>query len=347
LREFYLLSFLYFFRNLIHNEQLLGGMMNTKRKLLLTVGSGFISSAFGQEMRPTQTKEKGPLVWMNMDQADLDSAYDQSVYAPNIQQVIKRYAFNSELTRSRLGNPKTFSYGPTPIETLDVFQCNQAKAPINIFIHGGAWRSGLAKDFAYNAEIFVNAGAHYVVPDFINVIQSNGDLMPMAEQVRSVVAWVYKNAASFNGDPNKIFISSHSSGSHLAGVALTTDWQKDYGLPMNILKGGVLCSGMYDLKPVRLSARSSYVKFTDSVESALSSQRRLEYLNTPIIVAHGSLETPEFQRQSRDFVKAVKEAGKSAELVIGQQYNHFEMPETLANPYGILGKLVLKQMKIG
>jgi len=185
------------------------------------------------------------------------------------------------------------------------------------------------------------------VPDFINVIQSNGDLMPMAEQVRSVVAWVYKNAASFNGDPNKIFISSHSSGSHLAGVALTTDWQKDYGLPMNILKGGVLCSGMYDLKPVRLSARSSYVKFTDSVESALSSQRRLEYLNTPIIVAHGSLETPEFQRQSRDFVKAVKEAGKSAELVIGQQYNHFEMPETLANPYGILGKLVLKQMKIG
>ena len=91
---------------------------------------------------------------------------------------------------------------------------------------------------------------------------------------------------------------------------------------MNILKGGVLCSGMYDLKPVRLSARSSYVKFTDSVESALSSQRHLEYLNTPIIVAHGSLETPEFQRQSRDFVKAVKEAGKSAELVIGQQYNH-------------------------
>jgi hypothetical protein len=61
-REFYLLSFLYFFRNLIHNEPLLGGMMNTKRKLLLTVGSGFISSAFGQEMRPTQTKEKGPLV---------------------------------------------------------------------------------------------------------------------------------------------------------------------------------------------------------------------------------------------------------------------------------------------
>jgi arylformamidase len=115
---------------------------------------------------------------------------------------------------------------------------------------------------------------------------------------------------------------------------------------MNIIKGGILCSGMYDLKPVRLSARSSYVKFTDSVEEALSAQRHLEFLNTPIIVAYGSLETPEFQRQSRDFVKAVKDLGKNVDLVVGQNYNHFELPETLANPYGILGKLALKQMKL-
>ena len=170
--------------------------------------------------------------------------------------------------------------------------------------------------------------------------------MPMIEQVRRAIAWVYKNAVSFNGDPNKIYISSHSSGAHLGGVTLTTNWEKEYGLPMNIIKGGLLCSGMYDLKPVRLSARSSYVRFTDRVEEALSSQRHLEFLNAPIIVAHGSLETPEFQRQSRDFVKAVKDLGKPVEYVIGQHYNHFEMPETIANPYGILGKLALKQMML-
>ena len=115
---------------------------------------------------------------------------------------------------------------------------------------------------------------------------------------------------------------------------------------MNIIKGGLLCSGMYDLKPARLSARSSYIKFTDSMEDTLSTQRHLEFLNTPIIVAHGSLETPDFQRQSRDFAKAVKDMGKPVDYVVGQNYNHFEMPETIANPYGILGKLVLKQMKL-
>ena len=320
--------------------------MNLKRKTLFAISSGLFSSAFAQSTEPVKSKDKGPLVWQDMDQAELDASYDQSVYAPNIKQIQDRYASNSEITRSRLGNPKRFAYGPTAIEGLDVYPCNRSKAPINIFIHGGAWRSGLAKNFGFKAEIFVNAGSHFVVPDFINAFESGGDLMPMIEQVRKAVAWVYKNASSFNGDPNKIYISSHSSGAHLAGVTLTTNWEKNYGLPMDIIKGGVLCSGMYDLKPVRLSARSSYVKFTDGMEDALSSQRHLQFLNAPIIIANGSLETPEFQRQSRDFAKAVKDLGKPVEFVVGQNYNHFEMPETIANPYGILGKLVLKQMKL-
>jgi arylformamidase len=321
--------------------------MNTKRTLLTTLAAGLASQAFAQSPSPTYpiaAKPKGPAVWLDLDQAELDAAYDQSVYAPNIQLIQAQYASNSDLTRRRLGSPKSFAYGPTSIEKLDVFQCKKPNAPIHIFIHGGAWRAGKAKDFAYNADIFVNAGAHCVIPDFTNVLESSGDLIPMVEQVRRAIAWIYNNAKSFNGDPHQIYLSGHSSGAHLAGVALTTDWQKLYALPMNIIKGGLLCSGMYDLKPVRLSARSSYVKFTDEMEEALSSQRHLALLKTPIIVAHGSLETPEFKRQNREFAQAVKDAGKPVEFVVGQGYNHFEMPQTLANPYGVLGELILKQM---
>ena len=65
-----------------------------------------------------------------------------------------------------------------------------------------------------------------------------------------------------------------------------------------------------------------------------------------MIVGYGTLETPEFQRQSRDFAAAVKAAGKPVELLVGEGYNHFEMPETLANPYGLLGRAALEQMKL-
>jgi arylformamidase len=291
-------------------------------------------------------REKGPRVWLDLDQQALDDAYDQSKYAANLAQIVKRYATNSEQVRARLGAPKRLAYGPTPIEGLDLYPTQKPNAPVHVFIHGGAWRSGLAKDAAYQAETFVNAGAHYLAVDFNNVIETKGDLMPMADQVRRAVAWVYKNAASFSGDPNRIFLSGHSSGGHLAGVVLTTDWPKDFGLPKDVLKGGLCCSGMFDLKPVRLSARSSYVKFTDDVEQALSSQRHLDRLNCPVIVGYGTLETPEFQRQSRDFAAAVKAAGKPVTLLVGEGYNHFEMPELLANPYGLLGRAALEQMKL-
>lgn len=290
---------------------------------------------------------KGPRVFLDYDQAELDAAYDQSVYAPNQRQVTGRYATNSDLTRSRLGPPRTIAYGPTPVETLDVYRTKKAKAPVLIFIHGGAWRGGKAKDYAFPAEAFVHAGAHYVVPDFAWVQDVGGDLATVVGQVRRAVAWVYKNAASFGGNPQRLYVAGHSSGGHLAGVLLTTDWRKEFGLPGDVIKGGVCGSGMYDLHPVSLSARSRYVKFADESIAAFSSQRHLVLLNCPVSVVYGTFETPEFQRQNREFVAAVRAAGKPVTLDVAAGYNHFEVMETLANPYGFMGRAALAQMKLG
>ena len=245
----------------------------------------------------------------------------------------------------RLGAPKRFAYGPTPIEVLDVFSTKTPNAPVHVFIHGGAWRTGLAKDYCYAAEMFVDAGAHFVVPDFVNVTQNGGDLLGMADQVRRSVVWAYKNAKSFGGDPERFYISGHSSGGHWVVVLLTTDWQKDFGLPPAFIKGGVVASGMFDLKPVRLSARSSYVKFTDQAEDKLSPQRHLDKLVAPVALVYGTAETPEFQRQSRDFAAAVKAVGKAISLSVMEGYNHFEVMEQLGNPYSLFGRAVLEQMR--
>ena len=302
-------------------------------------------STLAQQPMQQTPRVKGPRVWLDMDQKELDDAYDQSVWAPNQSHVSKRRAAWSEAIRARVKSDRV-AYGPTEIEKLDIYKTTRWNAPIRIFLHGGAWRGGSAKDSAYPAEMFVSAGAHYVAVDFVSVDNAGGSLMPMADQVRRAVAWVYNNAASFGGDPNNLYLSGHSSGAHLAGVALVTDWQKDFGLPRDLVKGAVLMSGMYDLKPARLSKRSEYVKFTDEVEQALSTQRHLAKLNTPLILAHGTLESPEFQRQTREFAAAVKAAGKPVQLIIAEGYNHFELPETFGNPYGFVGRAALEQMKL-
>ena len=145
-------------------------------------------------------------------------------------------------------------------------------APIHIFIHGGAWFSGRAHGNAHADEAFVIAGAHFVVPDFSSVKDLDGDLSGMITQLRQAISWIHKNAETeFGGNPDRIFISGYPSGAHLAAVLLTTDWPSiDPTLPRKIFHGTVLCIGMYELKPVSLSARREYVNFTQNTVEAFS-----------------------------------------------------------------------------
>ncbi|THD51581.1 MAG: alpha/beta hydrolase [Bradyrhizobium sp.] len=320
-----------------------------RRTVLAGISVGIAAAAEGTAFAgpsPAAGSEKGPLVWLNMDQKELDDAYDQSKYAPNLQQITRRYASNSNAMRARLGEPKRLDYGPTAIERLEVYSTKRANAPIHIHIHGGAWHQRPAAEYAFPAEMLMNAGAHYVVPDFISVDEANGDLMPMVDQVRRAIAWTARHAKDFGGDAGRIYLSGFSSGAHLAGVALLTEWRGDFDLPDNLIKGAVLSSGMSDLRPVRLSARSKYVHFTDEMEERLSTQRHLARINTPLVLAHGTYETPEFQRQTRDFAAALKAANKPVQYLVNENYNHFEMMETFASPYGLLGRAVLEQMQL-
>jgi arylformamidase len=313
--------------------------------LIRTAGVPPASAAETAPAFASPPRDKGPPVFLDYTQAELDAAYNQAAYMPHIQQLRDRWHSNSARTRARIGPPLRRRYGPSAVEELDIFHTDApVPAPVFVFIHGGAWRAGSAKQYSAPAEMFVRAGAHYVAPDFVTVQDVGGSLFPMAGQVYRAIAWIYQNAASFGGDPDRIYIGGHSSGAHLAAVALTADWEQEFGLPPDLIKGGLLGSGMYDLAPVRLSHRSSYVNFTDEMVEKLSPARHIARLRAPVIVAYGTDETPEFQRQARDFAAALRDAGKQVELIVGEHYSHLDLPETLCNPYGLLGAAVLAQM---
>jgi arylformamidase len=298
--------------------------------------------AFGQMPPP-----EGPIVWGGLTQNQLDAAYDQNFWDNDPPETGQRSTANGDVVRALYGAPQRIQYGPSQFEFLDLYRTGVNNAPIMVFIHGGAWRGGSAAGAAQNAEMFMLAGAHFIALDFVNVLQTSppGDLIAMATQVRRGVAWAYQNAHRFGGDRKRLYVSGHSSGGHLGGCVMTTDWTP-FGLPSDTVKGGVLISGMYELEPVALSARRLYVNFTQETVVELSTQRHLNRLRAPLVIAHGTKESPEFQRQSRDFVAALRAAGKPVEYVIGTGYNHFEMPETMANPYGVVGRPALALMDL-
>src|SRR5690349_8408350 len=146
-------------------------------------------------------RAKGPLIWLDMDQQEVDESYDQSVYAFNQPHIADRRSERNEVALKILGKPNRVAYGPAEIEKVDIYKTRRANAPVMIYVHGGAWRSGRSEQNAYLAEPFVKAGAHFINVEFNNVGEVNGDIGVMVDQCRRAAAWVYRNAASCGGDP--------------------------------------------------------------------------------------------------------------------------------------------------
>lgn len=281
-------------------------------------------------------------IFLDYDQAGLDRQYDQRAWAKNAETVLARCAAASEAARARLGAPRVIRYGDTPAQTIDLYPAAAPTAPIVAFVHGGAWTRGSARDSAFAAPLFVGAGAHFAVLEF--------DLLPAIEltqmiaQVRRAIAWLHRNAREVGGDPARLHVVGHSSGAHLSALLCETDWRGDFDLPGDVIKSGLLVSGSYDLKPVRLSARSAYVTLTDATEHALSPQRHAARLGCPTVVAYAENDTDEFRRHARDFHAAIVAAGKPTRLIHADGVNHFEFIETLAAPDSLLARTAFAQI---
>ncbi|HZP75460.1 MAG TPA: alpha/beta hydrolase [Pseudolabrys sp.] len=275
-------------------------------------------------------------VFLNYSQSELDRQYDQRAWVANAVEVIRRYATASDKARALLGEPQSFAYGPSGAETLDLYRAARTPAPLHVFIHGGAWQRLSKRESAFAAPLFVGAGAHFAALDFGLVPAVT--LSQMARQVRSAIAWLYRNAQTIGVDRERIYVSGHSSGAHLAALVATCDWGA-FDLPPDVVKGALCASGTYDLKAVRLSSRNDYLQLTTETEQELSPQRHLDRLGCKLVVAIGGPETDEFKRQAREF-----SAAAGVPLITEPALNHFEIVETLADANGCLGAAALGQM---
>ena len=238
---------------------------------------------------------------------------------PHADEIIKRYAAASDAVRQRLGEPRVERYGPTPPETLDIYGSGRKAF---VFVHGGAWRRQSSREQAFPAEPIIAAGAAYVALNFANLPAVT--LPEMAAQVCRGIDWVCQNLSQ------DIVLFGHSSGGHLGAYALTK-------LPY--IKRAMVVSGIYDLLPVRLSARNDYVRIDERLEHQYSPIRHIDKIRCPVTVGWAEKEAAEFARQSREFADKLR-----APTIVGKDLNHFEIVETLADPRSALGRAALNML---
>lgn len=292
----------------------------------------------------TTTAEK---VFLDYTQEELDDAYDQARWAPNFAEMRQQPQRLSAEVRARHPHFER-SYGPSADETFEILPTTRTSAPVVMFVHGGRWMAQPPDAFISFAETLTHAGAHFVAARFSALAPTPGPirLPDIAAQLRRAVAWIHGNAASFGGNPEQIHVIGHSSGSHLTSVLLTTDWTR-HGLPATVLKSGACVSGMYDLRPVLLSARGNYVKLNADEEDDLSAIRHIDRVRCPVVVAYGDQESPEFKRHGQSFAAALKERGHTAQLLSLAGCNHFEGIATMGDRHSPLARAVLGQIGLG
>jgi arylformamidase len=282
-------------------------------------------------------------VFVDYTQEQLDQAYDQLYWAPQRDAIQAEIRKGCEVVRQTMP-PRTERYGKSDMQVLDIFTpARAAKAPVLVFLHGGAWLRGSRLDVAYPAPTVTGRGAAFLAADFNNV--SEVSLPTMIEQCCEAIVWTARHAASFGGDPNRIYLAGHSSGAHLAGCVLLTDWAAR-GLPSDAIKGALLISGMYDLHAPLLSARSKYLKISPEEEAAASAMRQLGRIRCPVAVAWSVGDSPEFRRQSQVFAAALQGMGRLASRTEVFSANHFEEPRQLEKPDSELSRALFSLMKI-
>jgi arylformamidase len=143
-------------------------------------------------------------------------------------------AQDSAKIRTDLECIQNISYGPTLMERLDFFPVATKHAPLIIFHHGGAWTRFNKNQCSYIAPPFVTAGINVLVLDFASAPQVSLD--EIIRQNRAAVAWAWHSADKYGWDRNKIHCIGHSSGGHISSMMLTTDWEGDYGLSLDVIR---------------------------------------------------------------------------------------------------------------
>ena len=288
----------------------------------------------------------GPKIYLDYTQEELDQQYEHRSLVPDGDDFLARNDADSASVHAAAAHGQfDVPYGPDPDQLLDIYPAaGDGLSPVVVFFHGGRWSRGGKTSNIESLTTYNAAGVHFVSVGFTLI--PDIDMDGLIGQCRDAIAWLWHNARTFGGDPDRLFVMGKSSGGHLAAMMVVTDWAAERDVPADVIKGGLLVSGMYDLEPVRLSFRNGFLHLNEDTAMRNSPIHHIPDSGCPLVIGFGSLETDEFQRQGRSFAAAWRQRGLSSQLVPMEGRHHYSINADLNDPGGDLVTPFLKHMGI-
>lgn len=283
-------------------------------------------------------------VFRDYDQDTLDAEYNNRAKVPDTQDYKDAQERASDAAKAALDCRLDIAYGPSPDELVDLYPATGPEpGPVQVFFHGGYWKQNHKDEFGFVAPPLVAAGAAVVVVEYALV--PGVDIDELVRQCRAAMAWVWNEAAGFNGDADRIHVSGHSAGGHLTAMMMATDWPAFRpGLPRDLVKTGCAISGLYDLEPVRLSFQNDELHFTPDQVARNSPMLMEPAGGGTLLLPVGALEGPEFIRQSEELAAIWGATGMDVQARVMDGHHHFSIINEMIDPTSELSAAVRGQM---
>ena len=281
------------------------------------------------------------VVYKNFRRDEMEFQFQPRVAVPDYQRLSEERAKVSAAVRARLKSRLNIPYGKTPRQVVDIFPADKPNAPVQVYIHGGYWRSGNKEDSHFLAETFVKAGVTVAFLEY--------DLCPdvtvtdIVRQARAGIAWIYRNIAKYGGDPSSFYIMGNSVGGQLVAMALAHEWEKE-GLPRDTIKGGAAITGVYDLDPVFHVRVNEEIRLSQEIARENSPMLHPPLSHTPLIIAVGGNEPKGWKQMSFDFYTLCKSRGVDCQYLEIPGAHHYGMNALLGDPKSPLARAIFRQM---